>query len=125
MQSTNTQISGAHCSGKWQQDATGRWRARGMRDARFRRRAKMGIMSKQVINASGQPKLSGALSLIVVHVEILHIKSVIQRLSVQDLRQLGLPPAYWRKRLQELMRTHQLSKSQVDEIDRLLVMLKE
>lgn len=85
----------------------------------------MGIMSKQVINASGQPKLSGALSLIVVHVEILHIKSVIQRLSVQDLRQLGLPPAYWRKRLQELMRTHQLSKSQVDEIDRLLVMLKE
>lgn len=69
--------------------------------------------------------MSGAHSLIVAHVDILHIKSVIQRLSAQDLQQLGLPPAYWQKRLREIMQNHQLSKSQFDEINRLLVMLKE
>jgi hypothetical protein len=85
----------------------------------------MGIISEPGVNGDGQPKISDAYSLKVAHGDILHIKSVIQRLTTQDLNQSRLPPAYWRKRLQEIIKSHQLSKSQFDEIDRLLATLKE
>ncbi|QCP53359.1 hypothetical protein FAZ95_30330 [Trinickia violacea] len=85
----------------------------------------MGIISERDLNDGGQPKMSGAYSLKVAHGDILHIKSVIQRLSTQDLNESRLPPAYWRKRLQEIIESHQLSKSQFDEIGRLLATLKE
>ncbi|MCP3712345.1 hypothetical protein M3I54_36310 [Paraburkholderia sp. CNPSo 3274] len=96
-----------------------------MRDAIFRRQIKMGTMSERGLDDGGQPRKSGAWSSQVAHGDILHIKSVIQRLSAQDLNESRLPPAYWRKRLQEIMQSHQLSKSQFDEIDRLLATLKE
>jgi hypothetical protein len=85
----------------------------------------MGIISERGLNDSGQSKMSGAHASKVAHDDILHIKSVLRRLSMQDMGEMGLPPAYWRKRLQEIMQSHQLSKSQFDEIGRLLAELKE
>lgn len=85
----------------------------------------METMSERGLDDAGQPKMSGACSSRVAHGDILHIKSVIQRLSAEDLNEARLPPSYWRKRLQEIMQSHQLSKSQFDEIDRLLATLKE
>jgi hypothetical protein len=85
----------------------------------------MGIMSERGLTAAGQPKMSGAHASKIAHDDILHIKSVLLRSSAQDMNQMGLPPAYWRKRLQEIMQSHQLSKSQYDEIDRLLGALRE
>ncbi|MGV2290312.1 hypothetical protein AAHK20_16475 [Trinickia sp. YCB016] len=85
----------------------------------------MEIISERHLNDGGQPKKSGAYSLKVAHGDIQHIKSVIQRLSIQDLNESRLPPAYWRKRLQEIIESHQLSKSQFEEISQLLATLKD
>jgi hypothetical protein len=72
-----------------------------------------------------QSKMSGAHSAKLVHSEIMHIRLVIERLSVSDLDRSGLPRAYWRKRLQSVMQNHQLSPAQFDEIDRILGTLNE
>jgi hypothetical protein len=85
----------------------------------------MGIMSEHGLSVDGQPKKSGSHSSRVIHDEILHIRAVLRSFSARDMSQSGLPAAYWRKRLQEIMQGHQLSKRQFDEIDRLLSTLKE
>ncbi|MBN3852332.1 MULTISPECIES: hypothetical protein [unclassified Paraburkholderia] len=85
----------------------------------------MGIISERGLEIGARPKMSGATSSKIAHDDILHIKSMLQRLSIQDMNTLGLPPAYWRKRLREIMQTHQLSKIQFDEIDLLLARLLE
>jgi hypothetical protein len=89
-------------------------------------RRTMGILSERGLQADvRQQKLSGAHSSKLAHDDILHIKAVLRRLSTQDMNDLGLPPGYWRKRLRDLMQTHQLSNGQFDEIDQLLASLKE
>lgn len=85
----------------------------------------MGTVSERGLDSGGQPGRLGAWSSQAAHLDILHIKSVIQRSSAEDLNESRLPPAYWRKRLQEIMQSHQLSKSQFEEIDRLLATLKD
>ncbi|WP_321785217.1 hypothetical protein [Paraburkholderia sp. J94] len=85
----------------------------------------MGIMSERGLQGDARQKLSGAHSSRLAHDEIVHIKAVLRRLSADDMNDLGLPPGYWRKRLRDLMQTHQLSNGQFDEIDQLLATLKE
>ncbi|WP_322049840.1 hypothetical protein [Paraburkholderia bannensis] len=84
----------------------------------------MGIMSERGLDIGASPKLSGAHSLKLAHDDIRHIKSVLGRLSAQEMNDLGLPPAYWRKRLRDIAQCNQLSKGQLGEIDRLLESLK-
>jgi hypothetical protein len=84
----------------------------------------MGIISDQDLCIDGPSKKSGAHSAQLVHSEISHIRLVIERLSAQDLSQSGLPRAYWRKRLEDVMQNHQLLPAQFNEIDRILATLR-
>lgn len=88
-----------------------------------RRHTKMGIISDPGLCLDGPSKMSGAHSAKLVHSEILHIGLVIARLSAADLDRSGLPRAYWRKRLRSIMQSHQLTRAQFDEIDRILIAL--
>lgn len=85
----------------------------------------MGIVSERGLCIDGQSKMSGAHSAKLVHSEISHIKLVIEHLSAAELVRSGLPRAYWRKRLQSIMQSHQLSPAQFGEIDRILADLKD
>jgi hypothetical protein len=89
------------------------------------RRKTMGTISERGLQDGAQQKVSGAFSSKLAYDDFLHIKSVLRRLSTQDMNQLGLPPSYWRKRLQDIMQSHQWSSGQFDEIDQLLAALKE
>jgi hypothetical protein len=80
----------------------------------------MGIISDRGLCLDGPSKMSGAHSAKLVHSEILHIKIVTERLSTAELDRSGLPRAYWRKRLQSIMQSHQLTNAQFAEIDRIL-----
>ncbi|MBB3258997.1 hypothetical protein F4827_003870 [Paraburkholderia bannensis] len=80
----------------------------------------MGIMSKGGLQVGASPKSSGAHSHKLAHDDIRHISSMLGRLSAQDMKELGLPPSYWRKRLRDIAQSHQLSKGQLGEIDRLI-----
>ncbi|HEV3428626.1 MAG TPA: hypothetical protein VG320_12180 [Paraburkholderia sp.] len=83
----------------------------------------MGMMSEGGLNIGASPKLSGAHSLKLANDDLRHIKSLVGRLSAQEMNASGLPPAYWRKRLQDIVQSHQLSKVQLIEIERLLASL--
>jgi hypothetical protein len=85
----------------------------------------MGTMSERGLKGGARQKLSGAYSSKLAYDDFLHIKSVLRRLSAEEMNQLGLPPAYWRKRLQDIIQGQQWSSGQFDEIGQLLDALKD
>lgn len=85
----------------------------------------MGIVSDQGLLDDAQEKMSGTHSSKLVRSDLTHIRQVLDRLSADTLSKSGLPRAYWRKRLQAIMESHQLSKSEFDEIAGILAALKD